>query len=143
MRTSSFACAVLAGISLLAAGCAGPETKLGRGISNVTDILHAGELSRSFEQTSIYSGPDAAATTGVLTGLNRTFLRAGVGVYEIVTFPFPSYDPIVYPEWGVYPDSYRHGIFSDPMVSPDGFLGISGGEVLPIVPGNQFRIFEN
>ena len=147
MRTSFFAGA-LAGLALLAAGCAGtgpsgPETKLGRGINNITDLTHFGEFSYSMEQAAIYDGPDAGATAGFWHGLSRTLLRAGVGTYEVVTAPLPPYDPIIFPEWGAYPDAYKHGLFEDSLYSVDSNLGFSGGEIVPIVPGSHFHVFDN
>src|SRR5262245_7143062 len=97
----------LAAAALLLGGCAGPEQKFGRGLNNATEFARLGEIRRSVEQTGIWEGPEAAYTTGFIRGLNRSLVRTGVGIYEIVTFPFPSYDPIYLPENPVYPDSYR------------------------------------
>jgi putative exosortase-associated protein (TIGR04073 family) len=142
MRLSILTSAAL-GIVLFAAGCTGPETKLGRGINNVSELTHFGEFDRAMEQTALASGPDAGVTKGFFHGLTRTVLRGGVGIYEIATAPFPPYDPIMYPEWGAYPDSYKHGLFDDSVFSPDANLGFSGGEILPILPGSRFHIFDN
>ncbi len=142
MRVSSFSTGLLAGLLLVAAGCAGPEQKLGRGVRNFTELGRMGEIRRSMEQTAIWDGADVAYTTGVLRGLNRSFARTAVGAYEIVTFPFPSYDPVFYPVDPVYPDSYKPHLLADPTFGPDAALGFSGGDVLPIVPGSRFRIFD-
>ena len=131
------------GIALFASGCAGPETKMGRGINNLTDLVHFGEFEHAMEQTAVFSGPDAGATAGFFHGLNRTLLRGGVGIYEIVTAPIPPYDPIILPEWGTYPDNYKHGLFADPLYTPDANLGFGGGEIFPISPGSRFHVFDN
>ena len=129
-------------VVLIAAGCAGPEQKLGRGIRNVTEFGRMGEIRRSMEQSAIWEGPDVAYTTGFIHGLNRSVARTAVGVYEIATFPFPDYDPVFFPENPVYPDSYKPHMLEDPTFGPDAALGFSGGDIAPIVPGSRFRIFD-
>ena len=133
--------AILA-IAVFATGCAGPEEKLGRGISNVTELARMGEIRRSMEQTALWEGADKAYTTGVIRGFNRSLARTGVGLYEIVTFPFPTYDPIFLPEQPVYPDSYTPNLIADPSYGPDASLGFSGGDVAPFIPGSRFRVFD-
>lgn len=137
----SSAVAALA-IGMFATGCAGPEQKLGRGINNVTELARMGEVRRSMEQTGIWEGTDKAYTTGVIRGFNRSLARTAVGVYEIVTFPFPTYDPIFLPSEPVYPDSYSPGLIADPTFGPDVALGFSGGDVAPMIPGSRFRVFD-
>ena len=156
----------LAGTLVLAAGCAGPEKKLGRGMYNATEFVRGGEMLRSIEQTSLWENTDAGFTTGFIRGFNRSLTRTGIGLYEIVTFPFPSYDPLltstnrIYPDanvrnskypWGgmvlteypTYPDSYRPGLMEDSIFATDTSLGFSGGDVAPNIPGSRFRIFDN
>jgi putative exosortase-associated protein (TIGR04073 family) len=129
-------------IAVFATGCAGPEEKLGRGISNVTELARMGEIRRSMEQTALWEGTDKAYTTGVIRGLNRSLARTGVGLYEIVTFPFPTYDPIFLPEQPVYPDSYTPNLIADSTFGPDASLGFSGGDIAPFIPGSRFRVFD-
>lgn len=159
-------CLALAGAAALLIGCAGPEKKLGRGLLNATEFARLGEINRSMEQTYLWENTDSAYTTGLIRGLHRSFTRTGIGIYEIVTAPFPPYDPLltsstlVFPDpnvrnkrypWGgmvlteypTYPDSYRPGIIADSIFSTDTSLGFSGGDVLPMVPGSRFRIFDN
>lgn len=128
----------------LAAGCAGPEKKLGRGVNNVTEFMRLGEMRRSMEQSGIWSSPDQAYTTGVIRGFDRTIARTAVGAFEILTFPFPtpSFDPIFLPAQPVYPDSYAPGVLADPVFGPDAALGFSGGDVAPFVSGSRFHIFD-
>ena len=146
-------------------GCAGPENKFGRGFNNMTEIVRGGEMSRSIEQTALWDGPSSAATTGFARGLTRTVARTGIGVYEVVTFPFPPYGPVATPknklypdpsvrttkpnyggltlsEKPVYPSSYEPGLTANSFWDTDNTLGFSGGEIAPLVPGSRFRVFD-
>ncbi|HVK58954.1 MAG TPA: exosortase system-associated protein, TIGR04073 family [Candidatus Kapabacteria bacterium] len=137
----SSAVATLA-IGIFATGCAGPEEKFGRGLNNVTEFARMGEIRRSMEQTALWEGTDKAYTTGLVRGINRSLARTGVGVFEILTFPFPTYDPLFLPEQSVYPDSYTPNLIADPTFGTDASLGFSGGDVVPFVPGSRFRIYD-
>jgi putative exosortase-associated protein (TIGR04073 family) len=142
MRTNIFSL-FLAGAALVFAGCAGPEHKFGRGINNITELPRGGELRRSMEQTALFRGPDMSYTTGFIHGLNRSVARTFVGVYEVITAPFPPYDPVIFPVHPVYPDNYKPGIMADTIFSTDTHLGFSGGDVAPWSPGSRFTIFDN
>src|SRR5262249_30739613 len=72
-------------------GCANTERKFSRGFNNTFEIVRMGELRRNMEQTALYEGQDAAMSRGFFKGLNRTLLRTGYGVYEMVTAPVPNY----------------------------------------------------
>lgn len=137
---------LLAAATLAAlAGCARTEEKFGRGMANSFEIIRGGEMRRTLEQSALFDSPDYAYTTGFMRGLNRTLARTGIGVYEMITAPFPPYDPVAtdYLAPGpVYPDSYAPGILSDSTFDTDAHLGFSGGEVAPMVPGSRFRIFD-
>lgn len=130
---------------LLAGGCAGPERKLGRGFSNFGEITRWGEMRRTMEQTALFDSPDQAYTTGVVRGFNRSMARVGIGLYEIVTSPFPSYDPIctnyLSPE-PAYPDNYKPGLIAVPAFATDTSLGFTGGDVAPMFPNSRFRVFD-
>src|SRR5262245_31271535 len=135
----------LLALSVLAAtflsGCANAEKKFGRGMMNITEVLRLGEIRRSMEQTALFDSPEAGYTTGFIVGLNKTLAREGIGVYEIVTAPFPPYEPVAtdYLSPGpVYPDSYRPGIIEGSTFATDTNLGFSGGDVAPYVPGSRF-----
>ncbi len=151
---------------LFSTGCAGPEKKLGRGLLNATEFARLGELRRSMEQSALWSETDTTYTTGIIKGFNRSITRTAVGLYEIVTFPFPSYDPMftstnrIYPDYSVagrsypwggqvlpeypgYPDSYKPKLISAPTFDTDTSLGFSGGDVAPMIPGSRFHIFDN
>jgi putative exosortase-associated protein (TIGR04073 family) len=147
-------------------GCAGPERKFGRGMNNLTELVRGGEMRRSIEQTALWDGPEAAYTAGFIRGLNRSLVRTGIGVYEVVTAPFPPYKPMLtstnrlYPDfsirnssigWGgmvlpedpVFPGNYRPTLMSDSLFATDTSLGFSGGDVAPMIPGSRFHIFDN
>ena len=149
-----------------AAGCAGPEQKFGRGLRNVTEFVRLGELSRSIEQTALWDGPEVGYTTGFIRGFNRSLARTGIGAYEIITTPLPPYGPVFTPKGNHFPDvtvknsrypwggmvltenrvdaaSYRPGLVADSIFATDTSLGFTGGDVVPIVPGSRFRIFDN
>ena len=133
----------LAAVAALAVGCAGPERKLGRGINNMTEFVRLGEIRRSMEQTAMWDNNDAAYTTGFIAGFNRSVARTFVGAYEVLTFPFPGYDPYLMPENPVYPDNYKPSLVSSPTFDHDSNLGFGGGEVAPGIGGSRFRIFDN
>ncbi|HXG47007.1 MAG TPA: exosortase system-associated protein, TIGR04073 family [Methylomirabilota bacterium] len=156
---------ITAGAAGLLAGCAGPEEKFGRGLRNLTEFARLGEIQRSIEQTSLWDGPAQGATTGFIRGFNRSMARTGIGLYEVVTAPFPGYGPIAAPKARLFPDpsiqttrypygglaltenpmhpaSHTPGFRASSIFETDRALGFSGGDVLPMVPGNRFRVFE-
>lgn len=137
------AAAVIA--SALATGCANMEKKFGRGMSNTYEIVRLGDFRRTMEQSAFFEGPEYAQTTGFYKGLHKTLARTGIGIYEMITAPFPPYDPVCtdYLSPGpVYPDNYAPGILADSMFASDTYVGFSGGDVFPMVPGSRFRIFD-
>jgi putative exosortase-associated protein (TIGR04073 family) len=166
MRMRILTFLALAGAVALTAGCAGPEKKLGRGILNTTEFLRGGEIRRSMEQTALWENTDSAFTTGFIRGFNRSVTRTAIGLYEVVTFPFPNYDPLltstnrIYPdpnvrnktfpfggmvltEYPTYPDSYRPGLMDESIFNTDTALGFSGGDIAPMIQGSRFRVFDN
>jgi len=133
-------------VAVLVSGCAGPEKKLGRGINNFLEPIRLAEWQRSVVETELYPADSNNFPTGMVRGFNRTMARAGLGLYEIVTFPIPTYDPI----WTSYlapnpqyPIGKSPGLPDGPTFSTDSSLGFSGGEVAPILPGSGFRVFDN
>jgi putative exosortase-associated protein (TIGR04073 family) len=135
----------------LAVGCAGPEKKLGRGLVNFTEFARMGEIRRSVEQTAFFDSPTTAYTAGFIKGFNRSVVRTVVGAYEIVTFPIPSYDPVLHPGGPIlpdatvgpaFPDSYTPNLISDTTFEPDTHTGFSGGDIVPFVPGSRFHIYD-
>lgn len=74
----------------------GPIKKLGRGVANT--ITFAFEVPYRIGQANEDSGPVAACTWGLADGIARSGMRLVVGLYEVMTFPFPIpayYDPII------------------------------------------------
>jgi putative exosortase-associated protein (TIGR04073 family) len=155
MRLTRAVLTLLAVASLGLVGCSGPEKKLGRGFMNMTEFARGGEIRRSVEQSALWDGADSAYTTGVFRGFNRSMARTFVGAYEVLTFPFPSYDPNpkiaymlspnpLFPNMAPsYPDSFKPGLMEDQTFAPDISLGFAGGDVVPMVPGSRFRVFDN
>ena len=74
MRIATFS--LVAAAALVFAGCAGPENKLGRGLSIMTALAGRGDISRAVEQTTIWDGPNTGAT-GLIRGFNRATARTG------------------------------------------------------------------
>lgn len=143
MRKSFALLGAAAAVVLLATGCAGPEKKLGRGMNNIGEVVRMGDMRRSVEQAGVWGGPSGRAG-GFVSGFNKSMARIGIGIYEVVTFPIPSYDPMatnyITPN-PVYPDSYSPGLPADPLYETDTSLGFSGGDIAPIVPGSRFAVF--
>ena len=161
MRIAVFLSTVAA--AALFTGCAGPESKFGRGLNNISEFARMGEIRRSMEQTAIWDGSEIVPTTGFLRGINRSFARTGIGIYEVVTFPFPPYGPVLAPNSALYPDPsistvankswgglrltdkpvfpvvYKPGVMTDSTFEPDSNLGFSSGDAFPMVPGSRFR----
>jgi len=129
----------------LLAGCENTERKLGRGMGNTLEIVRLGELRRTVEQSALFEGPSVGYTYGFFHGLNRSLARTGIGLYEVVTCPFPSYDqPFAdsFPPGPVYPDNYTPTLIEDANFATDTNLGFSGGDLTPFVPGSRFRVFD-
>jgi putative exosortase-associated protein (TIGR04073 family) len=146
MQKSLFLILSVAASAVFASGCAGPEKKFGRGMANLTECIRWGETRRSIEQTAVFYSPEEGYTRGFISGLNKTLARTGLGVYEIVTFPIPSYDPIFTDYLSpnpAYPDSYRPSLVAGSTFATDTSLGMTGGDILPIIPGNRFHIHDH
>jgi putative exosortase-associated protein (TIGR04073 family) len=146
MRNATSLLAAAAFAALFTAGCAGPEQKMGRGITDVTEFTRMGEMQRSVEQTAVFESPEAGYTTGFLHGFNQSLARTAMGAYEIVTFPLPPYHPVLtkyVPPGTYYPDSYRPGLIDGSTFQTDTYFGFSGGDIAPFVPGSRFSVFPN
>ena len=132
--------------AVFTSGCAGPEAKLGRGMSNTFEPVRMGEVRRSIEQTAMGDSPSAGYTVGFIRGINHTVARTAWGVCEVVTFPLPPYQPqfTSYIKPGpVFPESYKPGRISEGLFDTDTYMGFSGGDVAPFIPGSRFRVFDN
>lgn len=141
MRSILHFLAVLPIVALLTSGCINAQEKLGRGIRNTVEPVRMGDLRRSMEQTSVWDSPAEGATTGVVTGVCHTAARTGIGIYEILTFPFPPYHPVAtkyVSPLPTYPDNCKPGLPFDPLYSTDHYIGYQTGVAFGFVPGNQF-----
>jgi putative exosortase-associated protein (TIGR04073 family) len=136
--------ATLAVAGALSSGCSSAEKKFGRGVSNMTEFARLGEMRRSIEQTALFEQPGGHYTAGFIHGLNKTFARTGIGIYEVVTAPIPPYDPVFTDYLSpnpVYPDNYAPDILDDSLFATDTNMGFSGGDIAPWFPGSRFKIF--
>ena len=128
----------------LGSGCTSAEKKLGRGMSNMTEFARLGEMRRSIEQTALFERPGGHYATGFIRGLTKSFARTGVGIYEVVTAPFPPYDPVFTDYLSpnpAYPDNYKPDLIDDSLFATDTNMGFSGGDVAPYIPGSRYKIF--
>ena len=63
-------------------------------MSDSFEIVRMGEMRRSVEQTAVFDSPSAGYTVGLIRGLDRSVARTALGVFEVVTFPLPPYQPM-------------------------------------------------
>ncbi len=73
----------------------GPTRKLGRGLSNL--VFGIAELPVTIAKINEREGNAAAAGYGVVRGLGRSGARVGSGLFEFLTFPFPTTRRTYYP----------------------------------------------
>lgn len=95
--------------------------KLSRGIGNI--LYGAHEPLNVWQRTNASEGAVAAASDFFVEGIKRMVVRAGYGVYEIATFPVPSwkltYRPMYYrkerldPWWGYTDFAPQQGALSE------------------------------
>ena len=101
-----------------------PLEKLGRGIANV--VFSPAELFIQMYEVKNRAGGIAGITYGPLRGVAFVLARIGVGVVDIVTFPFPlpncpetpegfgpGYGPIMYPAWVIDVEHDWHSFVFD------------------------------
>ncbi len=141
MRSILHFLAVLPIVALLTSGCINAQEKLGRGIRNTVEPVRMGELRNSMEQSAVWNSPAEGATTGVVNGVCRTAARTGIGIYEIITFPFPPYHPVATKYLSPnpsYPDNCAPGVANDPLYSTSHYIGYDTGSRFGFVPGCQF-----
>jgi putative exosortase-associated protein (TIGR04073 family) len=143
MRKLIFPLAAVA-VALLAAGCTGPEQKLGRGLSNCFEVIRWGELQSSIVDNTIEPIP-GTGYYGAVHGFDKSIARMGLGVFEVATFPIPtpSYKPLFTNYLAanpVYPESYKPGRLSNSLFDTDTYTGFTGGDVAPWFPGSRFVV---
>ena len=73
----------------------GPTRKMGRGLSNLA--FGIAELPATIGKINQREGNTAAAGYGVVRGLGRSGMRIGSGLFEFLTFPFPTNRRTYYP----------------------------------------------
>jgi len=76
-----------------------------RGLAN-TGLGVVVELPKTVYYDTLEDGPLYGLTVGVLEGLSWGIARTFVGIYEVVTFPFPApegYRPILTPAYPYQP----------------------------------------
>jgi putative exosortase-associated protein (TIGR04073 family) len=115
-------------------------------VDNTFDIVRMGELRRSVEQTSVFESPELGYTVGFVHGVDRTLERTGMGIFQIATFPIPPYGPIetkYFAPEPPYPANNKPGLLSDSLFDTDTYVGFSGGDIAPLVPGSRFSVFDN
>lgn len=145
MRKLIFPFVAIAATAIMT-GCSGPEHKLARGFDNTLEVIRWGDMRHDVEQDAIFSSPDVSYSYGFVHGFSQSMTRIGVGVYEIVTFPIPSYKPAFtnyLPVSPQYPTTYQPGVISSSTFDTDTYTGFSGGDVAPMIPGSRFQIFDN
>jgi putative exosortase-associated protein (TIGR04073 family) len=79
--------------------------KAARGLAN-TGLGVVVELPKTVYYDTLEDGPLYGLTVGVLEGLSWGIARTLVGIYEVVTFPFPApegYRPILTPAYPYQP----------------------------------------
>ena len=67
----------------------GPTRKLGRALGNI--LYSPAEFVHTPTAMNEREGNDAAWSYGGVKAIGRFFFRVGIGVYELFTFPFPTY----------------------------------------------------
>jgi len=79
----------------------GPTRKLGRGLGNM--LYGSTEIIESMSAVNYSEGNSAAFSYGLVRGLGRTLARFGYGLFETLTFPFPT-------QHGTYQPPYSNNI---------------------------------
>jgi len=74
--------------------------KLGRGLANIA--LGWCEIPVEMGDTFAEGNSTKAIFVAPIVGLFKAVVRTGVGIFEVVTFPFPvpkDYEPVLLPEY--------------------------------------------
>lgn len=88
----------------------GPTRKFGRGLANIA--FSATELFINPSEINNREGNAAGFTYGPIKGVGRFFFRIGMGVYEVVTHPFPTYRESYRPPYKLNPP-WIHGGYDE------------------------------
>jgi len=103
--------------------------KLSRGLTNI--FYGPAEIPYSWNKTRTRDGNVAAAGYGIINGAERTLVRIGYGLYEVVTFPFPTHKKGYAP---AIPSQFKRGDQGYSEFPPN--LGFSS-ETDFVIPGNR------
>lgn len=88
----------------------GPTRKLGRGLANI--LFGATEIIQTPNEINEREGNSAAWSYGPVRGIGRFFFRLGVGIYEVATFPAPTYRSSYRPPYKLDPP-WIHGGYEE------------------------------
>lgn len=102
MKKLALLAALLATLSLAKADLSMPKQpnfydKAGRGIANI--VLAPAHLFDSPYSLLLDEGPTVSVTKGFVQGLSRSVMDTGMGIYELVTCPFPPYESLKLPAY--------------------------------------------
>ncbi len=67
----------------------GPIRKFSRAIANI--VYGTTEIPTTWSRVEDTEGSSVSATYGLLKGTQKSVARLGYGLYELFTFPFPTY----------------------------------------------------
>jgi len=84
-----------------------PFRKLSRAIANL--VYGVSEIPSTWRQTLDTEGRNAAFAYGGVRGIEKSVVRVGYGLYELVTFPAPTYK-------GGYGEPYHRKSFKAPVL---------------------------
>ncbi len=133
--------------------CPSPATKLTRGITNV--ITGPLELPKYLigGAFNCNTKPLDGLGVGLVRGTSRAIERVGIGFWEVFTFPFPDFEPLLCPEYiSLEPclSNWRRGNYSEmpcgiccnPCQGAGSFMGVrSQGPVpqasAPVAPAER------
>ncbi len=82
----------------------GPVRKLSRAFANL--VYGISELPSTWYRTNDLEGRKAGGSYGVIKGTQRTISRVGYGLYELFTFPAPTYKQGYRPPYFKKADKY-------------------------------------
>ena len=132
-------------VVVLTSGCANIEEEIFPWLQQPDGVCSPRRNSPFHGANGLFDEPGAHYTLGFVRGFDKSLVRTGVGVYEIVTCPIPPYDPVltdyITPN-PVYPDCYAPGLIAGSTFETDTHMGFSGGDVAPFIPGSRFKVFD-
>ena len=143
MRNALTFLSVVALAALFTSGCAGPEEKLGRGMSNFPKLPAWAKCASPSSKPPCLSRPTPATPSDLFAVSTAPWRAPEWAFLKSSLFRSRPIIPFTYSPRPVYPDSYTPGLISDSMFDTDTYIGFSGGDVAPFVPGSRFKVFDN